>query len=72
MRKWICNLLMLGMILGCYRGHVALWNSDKTRVLKEFPYPVTVLPPMDQAALEEGISIGNEQELAQFLEDFLS
>ena len=72
MKKWVQNILLLGFILGCYRGHVALWEEGNPKPLIQYPYPISLLPPADQAALREGIPIADQLELARLLEDYLS
>ena len=65
-------LLALGLYLGSFRGYVALWEEDKTDPRVIYPYKVTSLPPADQRALELGIPVRSDRELARLLEDFLS
>lgn len=70
-KSWYLSL-MLGFILGSYKGYVALWDKGASEPRMIYPYQVTSLPPVDQEALEEGIYVRNETELAKLLEDFLS
>ena len=72
-RRGITGLcLLLGFILGSYRGYIALWHQGQTEPVRVFPYSVASLPPADQSALEKGIVIGDEKELARLLQDYLS
>lgn len=68
---YIYCILLLSFILGSHNGYVALWQtgSDQPRV---FPVRVSILPPADQAKLEEGIYIDSKEELMGYMEDFLS
>ena len=70
--KKISVLLLIGLLLGCYRGYIALWEAGNTTPLAVYPYPLSILPPADQKLLAEGIPLRSEQELAQRLEDYLS
>ena len=72
MKKWVCNLMLLGLILGCYRNHVALWKTGNPEPIQQYPYPLSVFPPQDQDSLRRGIPIRDKTELAQLMEDFLS
>ena len=72
MRKQFACLLLLALYLGCYKGYLALWDTEKPDPLQIYPCPVTSLPAADQTALEEGVPIRNQLELAQRLEDYLS
>ena len=65
-----CILLLLGFLLGIHRGNIALWKDGQ--LIREFPYPVTMLPPSDQLHLQEGIPIENTQDLSRLLEGYLS
>ena len=64
--------LALGLILGSCRGYVALYEENSPQPRQVYPYRISTLPPQDQNALEEGIPIRSEKELAHLLEDFLS
>lgn len=73
MRRNLFTLsLMLYLVLGCWKGYVALFEGGSTEPKRIFPYPVSSLPSEDQAALEEGIIIRNDSQLQQALEDYLS
>ena len=66
------STLFLAFLLGSYNGYVALWQSGCPEPAEIYPYPVSLLPPADQAALEQGIPAADSLELAQLLEDYLS
>ena len=65
-------LLALGMILGSYRGYVALFETDQNEPRQILPYKISALPPEDQTALEYGIPVRNEKALEHLLEDYMS
>ena len=64
--------LLLGLYLGLHNGYIALWNSQKTQPEHVFPYPASLYPPIDQAALENGIPVQDPESAVRLLEDFLS
>lgn len=64
--------LFLAFLLGSHKGYIALWKNGSPEPVRIFPYRVTSLPPADQQALEQGISVDSRQELVQLLEDYLS
>ena len=64
--------LLMGLILGCHKGYVALWEEGAAEPRQIFPYKVTSLPLADQDALEKGIHVKTVEELSQLLEDYLS
>ena len=65
-------LAVLTMILGSWKGYVALFEKNASEPTQIFPCPVRSLPEADQSALEEGIYIGTSDELSRRLEDYLS
>lgn len=71
-KQLICISLLLGLILGSYKGYVALYESGSEEPRQIFPYQVSTLPPADQSALEEGIRVRDQEELNRLMEDFLS
>ena len=72
-RKRYITILTLGsLILGSWKGYVALFRKNADEPMQIFPYTVASLPPADQAALEEGIPIRNQRDLQKILEDYLS
>lgn len=73
MYKRLCaNLLALYLVLGCWKGYVALFAKDAAEPSQIFPTQVASLPEADQKALEEGIVVRNDRDLQQLLEDYLS
>ena len=72
MRNLLSFLLIFSLYLGCHKGYLALMDTSKEDPLQIYPCPVSSLPPADQRALEEGVPVKNDTELAQRLEDYLS
>lgn len=65
-------LMALYVVLGCWKGYVALFEAGAEEPRQIFPSTVAALPPADQEALENGIIIRNKRDLEQLLEDYLS
>ena len=65
-------LLALYLILGSWKGYVALFDKGETEPRQIFPTQVASLPPADQLALETGIPVRNKRDLEALLEDYLS
>ena len=65
-------LLALYLLLGSWKGYVALFDKGSEEPRQIFPCPVDSLPEEDQRALETGIPIRNQRDLQQALEDYLS
>ena len=65
-------MLALYVILGSWKGYVAIFEKGAAEPRQIFPTQVTSLPPADQQALEKGIIVRNERDLNQLLEDYLS
>ena len=72
MKRLFSLLLMLYMVLGSWKGHIALFREDEKEPWQIFPNKVEFLPQADQQALEEGIVVRNQRDLNQLLEDYLS
>ena len=73
LRKRSCLFLMiLYLLLGSWKGYVALFEKGRDEPRQIFPCPVDSLPDADRAALEEMIPIRNSRDLQQVLEDYLS
>ena len=64
--------LYLGLLLGSWNNHVALFSKNEDTPLKVYPVALDVLPEADRKSLIEGIPIKNAAELQRLLEDFLS
>lgn len=71
-KKYLSSVLMLYVVLGTWKGHIALYQGDSREPARIFPNLAVSLPPEDQAALEEGIVIRNDRDLNRLLEDYLS
>ena len=70
-KQLLIFVLAAGFLLGVHNGYIALWR-DGTKDPMVFPCRAMLLPRADRLKLEKGIRIENEDELFQFLEDFLS
>ena len=64
--------LTLAVVLGSWKGYVALFDKGASEPKQIFPTPVSSLPPEDQRALEDGILVRNQRDLEGLLEDYLS
>ena len=71
-RRWMTSALLLYVILGCWKGYVAIFPEESEEPRQIFPCKVASLPEADQQALEEGILVRNDRDLNQLLEDYLS
>lgn len=65
-------LLALLVILGSYKGYLALYDRGKTEPKQIFPRQIDTFPEADQLALEKGIVVRNDRDLQKILEDYLS
>ena len=65
-------MLALYLILGTWKGYVALFSEGEEEPRQFYPTPVSALPAADQEALEAGIVIRSQRQLQQLLEDYLS
>lgn len=65
-------LLALYLILGSYKGYIALFEEGSTEPRQIFPDPVISLPEEDRKKLEAGIVVRSAYQLQQLLEDYLS
>lgn len=72
LRRAFAPLLAAGLMLGSFRGYVALFDKGRAEPRMVYPYAIAALPKADQEALEAGISVAGEEELRQMLEDYLS
>ena len=70
--KAFSALLALYVVLGCWKGHIAIFAGNSTEPWQIFPNKVSSLPPADQEALEKGILVRNDRDLERLLEDYLS
>lgn len=65
-------LLLLGLYLGCWKEHIALFCTEAAAPIHVYPVRTEMLPEKDQQALEDTISLSGPDELSALLEDFLS
>lgn len=65
-------VVSMGLLLGCWKGRVALFQAGDPDPVQVYPVSITLLPPADQKALEDKIAIGSAAELTTLLEDLLS
>ena len=70
--KYRSVFLALYLILGSWKGYVALFDQGAQEPKQIFPALVEALPQEDQAALNAGIPVRNQRKLQQLLEDYLS
>lgn len=70
--KLFSAVLLLYVIVGTWKGYVALFDKGAAEPRQIFPCPVAALPESDQQALEKGIIVRNQRDLQQLLEDYLS
>ncbi|MDO5546665.1 MAG: BofC C-terminal domain-containing protein [Eubacteriales bacterium] len=68
----ISAILALYVVVGTWKGYVALFDQGAGEPKQIFPCPVEALPESDQQALENGIIVRNQRDLQQLLEDYLS
>ena len=60
------------VIVGSWKGYLALFDPGKQEPKQIFPRLVSSLPEADQKALEAGISVRNQRDSETLLEDSLS
>lgn len=65
-------LLAMYLVLGCWKGYLALFEQDASEPRQIYPTKIDTLPQADQDALAEGIIVRNDRRLQQLLEDYLS
>ena len=70
-RLFLC-VVALQLVLGSYKGYVALFENGSNEPRQIYPYKTVTLPQPDQAALAEGIPVRSDDHLQQLLEDYLS
>lgn len=71
-KRLMVPLLALYVVLGTWKGYVAIFEEDRQEPRQIFPTQVEALPLQDQEALAQGIVVRNDRDLQQLLEDFLS
>ena len=60
------------VIVGSWKGYLALFDPGKQEPTQIFPRLVSSLPEADQKTLEAGISVRNQRDLESLLEDYLA
>lgn len=70
--RQLARLLAAGLVLGTFRGYVALFDKGEETPRMVYPHSVADLPPADQQALAVGIPVANAEALSRLLEDYLS
>lgn len=71
-KRSLLPLIALYLILGTWKGYVALFEKGDKEPIQIYPCTVSTLPDADQQALEQGIPVRNPRALEQLLEDYLS
>ena len=71
-KRYFSMIAALTLILGSWKGYVALFEKGASEPTQVFPCPVDSLPPADQQKLENGIVIRNQRDLQRIMEDYLS
>ena len=71
-QRHLSFLLAMYLILGSYKGYIALFEEGCTEPKQIFPNPVASLPEDDQKLLAEGILVRSRYQLNALLEDYLS
>lgn len=70
-KRFLSCLMLLYLVLGTWKGYVALFDRGAQEPRMIYPRPVASLPAEDQAALEDGIVIRNQDQLEQALEKYV-
>ena len=70
--KTIPLLLTLFLILGSYKGYLALYEGNSSEPCQIFHCRIDTLPSADQEKLASGIRVRDRDRLADLLEDYLS
>ena len=65
-------VLAFVVVVGSWKGYLALFDPGKQEPKQIFPLLVSSLPEADQQALEAGIPVRNQRDLESLLEDYLS
>lgn len=70
--RLLSTVLALYVVLGTWKGYVAVFRPGKEEPWQIYPTLVSTLPEADRKALEEGITVRNDKKLRQLLEDYTS
>ncbi len=71
-QRILSSLLTAWLVLGSWKGYVAIFRDGAPEPFQIFPTPVSTLPPVDQQALSDGILVRSDKALQRLLEDYLS
>ena len=71
-KRYVSFLTVLYLLLGTWKGYIALFEYGSEEPKQIFPCQAEALPEADRQALEAGIPIRNARALEQALEDYLS
>ncbi len=71
-RKFLSTILLLYVVLGCWKGHLAVFEGAAEEPRQIYPRKIEALPEEDRKALEEGILIRDPRRLEALLKDYLS
>lgn len=72
MTRFSALVLAFVVIVGSWKGYLALFDPGKSEPKQIFPRLVSSLPEADRQALEAGIPVRNQRDLESLLEDYLS
>ena len=65
-------LFALYLVLGLHQGYIALLQEHDGLPCHIYPYKAELLPPQEQARLENGIPIQDREHLYDLLMNYLS
>ena len=71
-QRLLTAVLALYVVLGSWKGYVAVFRPGKEEPWQIYPTPVSSLPEEDRKALDEGIVVRSDRKLEQLLEDYTS
>ncbi len=71
-KRILTTCLLLYVVLGSWKGYLALFEAGKSEPRQIFPTAIASLPAADQSLLEKGIVVRNDRDLQALLEDYLS
>ncbi|MBO7253563.1 MAG: BofC C-terminal domain-containing protein [Oscillospiraceae bacterium] len=72
LRSALTKLLALYLVLGSWKGYLALYEEGAAEPRQIFPTQIASLPQTDREALERGILIRNQRDLDSLLQRYLS
>jgi len=71
-QRLLSTVLALYVVLGTWKGYVAVFRPGKEEPWQIYPTLVSSLPEEDQQLLEAGIVVRSDRKLQQLLEDYTS